>query len=361
MIRVLAASGAALVMAILYFLFWPVPVEPISWHAPINLGLVDPYGPDDRLTRTRAIDLRPYQGPEDAALAPDGTLYVTTTGGTILSVTSNGAVQPAAEVGGRPLGIEIDADGALLIANAHLGLQRLATDGSLTTLVDHVDGQPIAYANDVAIAANGTVYFSEASTRFGAAQFGGSYAASLLDLIEHGAHGRIIEYQPTERRARVIVDHLNFANGVAVSHDQSALLIAETGAYRILKHWLRGPKAGSTDILIDNLPGFPDNINNGIKDNYWIGLVAPRNALLDRLSDKPFLRKMVQRLPARLRPQADPSSHVVAIDDAGEILMNLQDPGARFPALTGVVESRDALFLTSLFGSELGIIMKDDL
>ena len=195
----------------------------------------------------------------------------------------------------------------------------------------------------------------------GAEQFGGTYESSLLDIMEHGGHGRVIAYNPASGEAEVIIDSLQFANGVAISDDQDYLLIAETGSYRILRHWLRGPAAGRTEVILDNLPGFPDNINNGMHGRFWVGLVAPRNEWLDALSGRPFLRKVVQRLPAALRPRAAPSSHVIAITGEGDVLMNLQDPAAKFSSLTGVFETQYALYLTALFGRQLGVLRKEDL
>jgi sugar lactone lactonase YvrE len=157
------------------------------------------------------------------------------------------------------------------------------------------------------------------------------------------------------------MDGLNFANGVAISNDQQFLLINELGHYRILKYWLEGPNAGTTEIILDNLPGFPDNVNNGLNGRFWIGLVAPRNKMLDDLSGSPFMRKMVQRLPAFVRPKAVPSSHVIAIDGDGNVLMNLHDTEMRFPALTGVFESSQSLYLTTLFGNQFGRLDKQDL
>ena len=154
---------------------------------------------------------------------------------------------------------------------------------------------------------------------------------------------------------------INFANGVAISDDQRFLLINETGTYSVLRHWLEGSRTGDTEVLIDNLPGFPYNINNGRSGKFWIGLVAPRNQLLDDMSGKPWLRKLVQRLPAAMRPQAVPSSHVIAISGDGEVLMNLQDTAATLPTLTGVYESRDALWLSSLFGHSTARLDKRDL
>ena len=357
----LTAIVALLAIVLLYLLLWPVPIDPVAWDAPVDRGRVDPFGPDDRLKRARPLKLGEHVGPEDITRGIDGLFYATSHGGKILRINNRGDVDVFADVGGRPLGIETHRDGTLIVANAYRGLQQITADGTVTTLVGEVDGVPLVYADDVAIAADGVIYFSEATTKFGAEQYSGTYEASLLDILEHGGNGQVIEYRPDSGRTRVMLDGLNFANGLAISGDQQFLLIAETGSYRVLKHWLRGPDAGSTEVLLDNLPGFPDNINNGMDGRFWIGLVAPRNELLDKLSDNPFLRKVVQRLPASLRPQAVPSTHVFAIDANGVVLMNLGDPLSRFPTLTGVLETRTALYLTSLFGTELGVLSKEDL
>ncbi len=347
---------------LIYLLLWPVPIDPVAWEAPVDAGLVDPFEPNDRLRKARLIDLGSHQGPEDIAEGGDGLIYTATNGGQVIRFDATGNhIEVFAETGGRPLGLEFDSDGNLLVANAYLGLQRISPDGTVEVLSDEYEGKPILYADDVAVANNGMVYFSDASSKFGAMKTGGSYEASLMDLMEHGGHGRIYRYDPTTGETSIILDGLNFANGVAISGDQQYLMINETGSYRVLRHWLEGPDAGDTEIAIDNLPGFPDNINNGLNGRFWVGLIAPRNKLLDDMSGKPWLRKLVQRLPASVRPKAVPSSHVIAINADGEVLMNLQDTSARMPALTGVFESRNTLWLSSLFGNRVGKLDKRDL
>jgi sugar lactone lactonase YvrE len=358
----LLAAALPIFFVVLYLALAPVPVDPVAWNSPLDEGLVDPFQSNDRLRRARGIDLGEHEGPEDATIGHDGYLYVTTFGGDVLRVhPRDNHVDVFAHLGGRPLGIEAAPDGTLLVANAYLGLQHVSIDGRVTTLLNRIDDKPLVYANDVAIALDGSVYFTESSTRFGAERYGGTYAAGLLDIVEHGAHGRVIEYDSSTRRARVLIDGLNFANGISISEDDSYLLVIETGHYRVLRFWLQGPRAGQTEILIDNLPGFPDNVNNGDHGRYWIGLIAPRHALLDRLSNQPFARKVLQRLPGRLRPQAALSSHVIAIDGDGVVLMNLHDPAARFPMMTGVLETTDSLYLTTLFGQKLPRLDKRDL
>ena len=355
--RVLVLAG--LLLLALYLSAWPVPIDPVAWQAPEDRGLTGAFAVNEKLAGARAIALGAYEGPEDVTVGQDGALYATTSSGTILRIEgTTGQVSEFADVGGRPLGIESLPDGSFIVANAYSGIQRVSARGEVTDLLTAIDGDPLAYADDLAVSGDGIIYFSDASTKFGARAWMGSYDASLLDIMEHGGHGRVIAFDPRSGDARILVDGLDFANGVAIDADDRYLLIAETGSYRILRHWLQGPNAGSTEVVIDNLPGFPDNINRGDDGRFWIGLVAPRDAKLDGLSDKPFLRKVVQRLPAFLRPNAVPSSHVLAINGDGEVLHSLQDPAARYPAMTGVCETDQRLYLTRLFGHELPYVDK---
>jgi len=358
--KALATIGIIIALAGAYLLFWPVPISPVAWNAPTDRGYIDPFATNDLLRSANGIDLGGYEGPEDATLARDSRIYVTTNSGSIIRVQNRG-VSEFVNVGGRPLGIESDNAEALVVANAELGLQHITSEGTITTLLGQIDGQPLENANNLGIGPDGTIYFSQSSTKFTAAGFGGSYAASLLDILEHGGHGNVYSFDPATGDVRHLMTDLNYANGVAVSRDGRFLLVAETGHYRILKYWLTGEHVGMTDVLIDNLPGFPDNLKNGLNDRFWIGFAAPRNQLIDQLSGKPFVRKVIQRLPASIRPKAEPFSHVIAINGDGEVLMNLHDPGARFPTLTGVLETRDSLYLTTLFGNQLPRIRKRDL
>ncbi len=350
------------VLAIGYLLLWPVPVKPIGWEAPEDAGLVGDFAPNDTLAAVRTLSIEPHSAPEDVAIGPDGLVYASVEDGHIVRLGKDGdGLELFAEVGGRPLGIEFDADGNLLIANAMLGLQMVRPDGQVETLFDSLGGEPLAFANDLAIADSGLVYLTESSTKFGAADWGGTYAASLLDIMEHGGYGRLYQYDPATGAGRLLLVGLNFANGVAISADQEHLLIAETGHYRIWRYWLAGKRKDRFEVVADNLPGFPDNINRGLDGRYWVGLVAPRNALLDGLADKPFLRAAVQRLPAALRPKAAPSTHLIAIDSQGRVLANLQDRAAGFRGVTGAVETGDAMFLSSLFESRIAVLPRSEL
>ena len=358
MTRILGFVGALLAGAVLYLLLWPVPIDPVAWHAPVDHGLVDPFAPNDLLKTASAIELDPFEGPEDATLGHDGFVYATTLSGHVIRIR-NRRVEEFAFTGGRPLGIETAGDGSLIVANAYTGLQRVDMNGDVTFLHGGEDAD--VFANSLAVAEDGTVYFSETSRKFGAKEYRDTLDATLFDIMEHGAHGSVYSYDPASGEVDTVLDNLSYANGVAISDSGDFLLIVEMNEYRVLKHWLAGPQKGRTKVLLDNLPGFGDNLKTGLNGRFWLGFAAPRNAIIDRYSGNPWVRKLIQRLPAFVRPEPEMRSHVIAFNGDGEILMNMHDPDARYPMLTGVLETQTNLYLTTLIGKHLPVIAKKDL
>jgi sugar lactone lactonase YvrE len=347
---------------IVYLLIWPAPVAPLAWQAPPNPGYTGVFAGNTRLQSLETLAIGDHHGPEEVILDHQGRLYAATHEGWIVRLNPDGS-QPEdwVHTGGRPLGIAFDNAGNLIVADAFRGLLQITPDGQLKVLTSQADGIPIRYANNVDIAADGKMYFSDASTKFAAETFGGTYAASLLDILEHGGHGRLLVYDPARQETITLLKDLNFANGVAVSHDQRYVLVTETGTYRILRYWLTGAKTGQTETVIEALPGFPDNLTRGQNGRYWTALIAPRNALLDYLADKPWLRKLVQRLPAFLRPAAASYGHIIAFNTEGQVLLDLQDPTGAYPQITSVTETDDYLYLGSLSAPAIGRLAKTKL
>lgn len=353
--QVLKKSTASIILVLAgYLVFWPVEVDPVAWQAPKNLGYSGDFEKNQQLSQINRIELEGDIGPEDLALSNDGNVYFALLSGDIKFLDNQGQIQSWVNTGGRPLGIEFDQQGNLLVADAFKGLLSISPKGEITTLVKSVDGIDINYADDVDVASNGNIYFSDASSKFHAKEFG-TYGASLLDINEHGGHGRIIEYNPETKTSTVLAQGVNFANGVTLSHDEQFVLFNETGTYRVMRLALNGDQRGQLAVVIDNLPSFPDNIARGGNGVYWLGLVSPRSKPLDMLSNSPSLRKVIQRLPEFLRPKAQHYGHIIAINDAGEVVFNLQDPKGIYGHTTGALEVNDKLYVSSLHDTALGV------
>ncbi|MCP4606201.1 MAG: SMP-30/gluconolactonase/LRE family protein [Proteobacteria bacterium] len=343
----------------LYFIAWPVPVDPVSWEAPPNPGYTGPFELNERLKDVEILPIGNNHGPEDVALDRDGRIYGSTLGGNVVRLNADGSnPENWVNTGGRPLGIDFDGQGNLIVADAFQGLLSISPDKKIKKLATMADGLPILYADDVDVGADGKIYFSDASTKFGAKAFGHTMTASLLDIVEHGSHGRLLEYCPATGKTKTLVKGLNFANGVAVSHDQDCVLVNETGSYRVLRYWIGGSKKGTTEPFIENLPSFPDNISTGLNGKFWVALVSPRNSLMDMASGIPFLRKMTWRLPEFIRPKAVSYGHIIAIDEKGKVMEDLQDPEAGYPINTSAVETKDYLYLGSLAAHGIGRLDK---
>jgi sugar lactone lactonase YvrE len=351
--------GLVLVVVFAYLLLWPVPVEPLSWNAPKNAGYVGDFSPNTKMAKIKRISLGDAAGPEDAAVGPDGMIYTSSHGGRIFVLDpANGNRKVFADTKGRTLGIEFGPNGNLYVADAFRGVLIVRKDGKVEQLTEKADdGSAFGLVDDLDVAKDGTVYFSDATTKFGARSSGGTYSSSLLDLMEHGLYGRILKYDPVKKSTTVIAKSLSFANGVALAQDESYLVVLETGTYTVYKLWLKGDKAGKLEPLIKNLPGFPDNVNTAADGTFWLGLVSPRSGALDALAGKPFVRKIVQRLPAFMRPKAQRYGFVVHIDGNGKVLETLQDPGGSFALTTGAVDGLEGkLIITSLTEPAIGIL-----
>ncbi|MEE6263091.1 SMP-30/gluconolactonase/LRE family protein [Plantactinospora sonchi] len=287
------------------------------------------------------------QGPEDVAVDSRGRVYTGLADGRIVLVTDD-HTETVAETGGRPLGVEVQRDGRLVVCDAVRGLLRVdPITGRLETLVaagTPVDGAPLRLCNNAAVATDGTIFFSDSSQRFTLAHW-------KADLLEHSGTGRLLRRDP-DGRTGVVRDGLHFANGVALAADESFVVVAETGAYRLIRIWLAGPRAGGVDRLADNLPGFPDNLSRGTDGLLWIALGSPRNTLLDLLSPRhPALRRAVWALPERLQPKPADTAWVQALDVDGRLVHDLQTRVPGFSMVTGVREHRGRVWLGSLHGT----------
>ena len=159
----------------------------------------------------------------------------------------------------------------------------------------------------------------------------------------------MLRLDPSTGETDLLADGLNFANGVGLAADESYVLVAETGSYRITRVDLTGPTPGRVSVWLDNLPGIPDNMTSqtgaGI---YWVALYSPRMRLLDMLGPHPLARKVVANIPSALQPDPEHRGWVLGIDGDANIVHSLQGSKGSYAPITGVRESDGWLYLGSL-------------
>lgn len=316
-------------------------IAPHVWTPPPHMALDGPFARNEALAAAEVWPV-PGVGPEDVVVDGDGVVWTGTADGSILGLDEGGdRIRRVARTGGRPLGIELLGDGRLLVCDADRGL--LAVDpasGAIEDLVTEVDGVGMVFTNNAAVAADGTIWFTDSSTRFSIHHY-------EADLLEHSGTGRLLRRDP-DGTVEVVVDGLFFANGVALSPDESFLLVAETGMYHLTRLWLTGDRAGQREVFIE-LPGFPDNLSTGPTGTFWCALASDRNKLIDTLASKPpVLRKMAWAAPEALQPAPAAMALVVGLDADANVTHNLQTHGGDFVVATGAREHDGHLYVGSL-------------
>ncbi|MEI2712920.1 MAG: SMP-30/gluconolactonase/LRE family protein [Nocardioides sp.] len=283
----------------------------------------------------------PAHGAEDV-LVLDGCVYTGTEDGSIWRIDPR---RPgASRVGhtaGRPLGIEAYGDD-LLICDAHRGLLLMAPGtGSITAVASSVDGVPMRFCNNAAVAEDSTIYFTDSSAHFGIQQW-------KDDFVQDTRTGRLLR-RDADGNIAVLHTGLAFANGVALAADESYVAFAETRGRRIGRHWLTGERTGRRDDLVTDLPGYPDNIARGSDGLVWITIASPTDPVVERLGTAPLaVRKAVTRIPEALQPKPKRTVRVQAYDDGGRLVHDLDLPADGYHMATGVREDEGRVWLGSL-------------
>lgn len=326
----------------------------------IRPGSGSPFEINNKLDTAEAIGLDTVEGPEDVVLDSQGRLYCGNRQGWVLRYSGEHFEnrEVLARIGGHTLGLQLDKDENVIVCVGGMGLYLVTPDGEQRKLSDETnrtwwqlrDDSRLRMADDLDIAPDGKVYFSEATTRFDMADW-------ILDGVEGRPNGRLICYDPATKKTKTILRKLVFPNGICVCHDGESLLIASTWLCRITRYWFAGPKKGQVEIFMDNFPGYLDNINRGSDGTYWVALNGMRSPVYDLAMSMPkFRRRMMKRIPRDewLYPSLNHGC-VVKVSEEGAVLETFWDPGGKKHAsITSMREHEGYLYIGGLENNRIG-------
>lgn len=291
--------------------FDPGPVDPA-----LEALFTDPVEPDLR----EAGDLH---GAEDLEPGPDGRLYASLADGRIMARGPDGIWSEHADTGGRPLGVAFGPDGALFVADALKGLLRLGEDGVFDTwLADESAGGPLVFTDDLTVLEDGSIILTDASTRHG-------YGDHMISLLE-GDQSAVVYRITGPGEFEAIAQGFAFINGVDHDPATGTVYLNETWAGRV---WTLDPDTGSVSVLIDGLPGYPDNLEFDAETGLiWIAMPSPRSAEVEALHSNPFIKRLAWRwiqltglpplpptpaMALALNVEGEPAAVLFGPDDAG--------------------------------------------
>jgi ribose transport system permease protein len=317
-----------------------------------------------KLSAATLIGSGQIDGPEDVLLDAEDNLYCGTRDGRIVrfAAPDHAEMTVFAKIGGRPLGLALDAEGRIVTCVAGMGLVRVTRKGDVELLTDETerslfsiqDDTTIRMADDLDIAPDGTIYFTDATKRYDIGDWG-------LDLLEGRPNGRLLSFDPKSRKTRTVCDNLIFPNGVCVTHDGNHLLVASSWTCSILIFDLRN-MAGGPRVFIRGLPGYPDNVNRASDGGYWIALAGMRNPVMDEAMKIPGLRRrMTRRVPPTNWLFGNLNiGGVLKADGAGRVRDAYWDkPDGALYMITSMREHKGALYLGGVTNNKIGRLALD--
>lgn len=315
---------------------------------------------NDRLRPATPIGLGRIEGPEDVILDRHDNLYAGSRHGDIIRFFAPDyeRMEIFAHIGGTPLGMAFDRQDNLYVCIGGMGLYRVTPDRKVEKATDETnrsytsinDDSRLRLADDLDITDDGRIFFSEATVRFEMHEW-------ATDGLEARGNGRIICFDTNTGKTHTVIRDLKFPNGVCIASDGISFLFAETWGCTVKRYWFDGPKKGKTEIVLENLPGFPDNINNSSDGNYWMSLVGMRCPALDLAWKMPGFRKRMAKRVARdewLFPNIN-TGCVLKFNEKGEVLETMWDLGGQnHPMITSMREHRGYLYLGGIMNNRVG-------
>ncbi|XP_010033571.2 protein STRICTOSIDINE SYNTHASE-LIKE 6 [Eucalyptus grandis] len=296
----------------------PIHELPETVAAPIQNGRI--LGSAEMVGAGRVV------GPEDVEHDPaSGVIYVGCADGWVKRIKVGGsagyaAVEDWVNTGGRPLGLALGRDGELIVCDAYKGLLNVSKHGTVELLTDEAKGVKFKLTDAVAVATDGTIYFTDASYKYTVGEF-------IWDILEGRPYGRFLSYDPATKETKVLARDLYFPNGVALSPNQSFVIFCETVMRRCKRYYINGEQKGHIDTFIDGLPGYPDNIRYDGQGHYWIALASGTSVSWDLAFKYPFIRKaavILERL--NRRPAMEKNGGVFQVNSEGKPVAHYYDP-----------------------------------
>ncbi|XP_064632804.1 adipocyte plasma membrane-associated protein-like [Lineus longissimus] len=331
----------------------PSPIDPQPYtFRDYPPELIGPLKPNYKLQKAKHIFENVVIGPETFTADKKGYIYTGSADGKLwrfkgddlqllgrtgVDDTRCGSLEMES-VCGRPKGMKVDSHGNLIFVDAYKGLMKMdLVTMEIEMLVSSetgINGVPFMFLNSIDITSNGTIYFTDSTTRWTRKDY-------RFEVIETNHLGRLLSYDPRTKTLSLVLDNLYLANGIALSQDESYILIQEMSIMRILKYYLKGPRAGSSEVIMENMAGYPDNIKLTKSGTFHVamgvtrfrkaGILKYARPFLDVIGPYPALKRLIAKLTPLWAYSIFLPRHnyFLEIDGDGNILKSFHDPDGK--------------------------------
>ena len=151
-----------------------------------------------------------------------------------------------------------------LVSCEHLTrrVTRTEHDGSITVLIDRFDGKPLNAPNDVVVASDGSVWFTDPGYGI-LSDYEGRRAALELPTA-------VYRLDPERGHAEPVVQDLERPNGLCFAPGESRLYVVDSGSPRSIHVYdVAEGRVGAGRRFADMSPGSSDGIRCDTEGNLW--------------------------------------------------------------------------------------------
>jgi len=219
------------------------------------------------------------------------------------------------------------------------------------------NSRPVQFCNDLDVSADGQrLYMSEPYPWPDAAAGTGA----VSEAISLARNGRLWLFDLQAGTAGLVAEDFVFVDGVLLENGEdgkeSAVLISETPKFRLSRLHLSGPKAGTSTLLWDALPGMPDGLDRDAQGRVWVALIKSRSPLMTWMHANPWIKPLMLRIPQSLLPVDKSTSILLLSSDAGRVLAYINHDGLQVSDLSVVVPGLQRIYLSSFDKNNHGLV-----
>ncbi len=315
-IVVCSITGALVLFGLIYFAFWPVSY-PVNAYQLTSAQAIDAsfYAGDSTLDAASSDTALQLLGSENVTQIRfyDDWIYAAVSGGKIVRVRENDTgLTEVVSTGGEIMGFDFDAEGNIIFTDAAYtaaggALLKASFDGfavTVTPLVTDVMGQSLTFPAGVEVAADGTIYFLNA-TSVSLQESGSAAQAMRTAQIAHTTDGVLYAYNPETASCEMMATGLCFGVGLALSEAEDCLYLSQFADQSIWSVALSARQttlgAADTAVFAAALGAYPTGLSLAEDGTLWVAFYAEEMAWLEKLNESVAWREVLLRLPSGTR------------------------------------------------------------
>lgn len=218
------------------------------------------------------------------------------------------------------------------------------------------NSRPFSLCNDLAVSKDGNrIFITEPFERSGAAMGSGA----VPEAIGLFPHGKLWMYDRKERSLSLLVNGFTFVDGILLEEssngEMESVLFTETSRFRLIRAFLSGSKQGTSEVVLDNLPGLADGLERDEKGRVWVGVIKPRSKLINFVHRNPWLKSFLLSLPQGILPIAKKTGILVLDAKGSKPLYYFLHDGSKIRDISVSVPFGDRVYFPSFEKASRGL------